>query len=288
MMWLQEGREAVELGADAGWDRGALYGLSVFETMRAQGGRLCAWEAHRARLERGIRWLGPERARYPDQGAFDAAAAQVLERVGARWCGIVRLSVSQGEARSSGLGGGLLCGPPRVVWAARAWSPPSDAEYAAGRSAVVVEVRRPAPSSLPPEIKLSAAYAPSVIATQQAEARGADVALMCDPDGALACAAAANVFWVHDGTLHTPPTGPTSALAGTTRAALVEQLAPALGVPVAYTRAGPEALVSADEVFMTASSFGVMALRVSGAAVQREGPVTRSLREAWCAALPGA
>jgi branched-subunit amino acid aminotransferase/4-amino-4-deoxychorismate lyase len=65
----------------------------------------------------------------------------------------------------------------------------------------------------------------------------------------------ANVFWVRQGTLHTPALA-TGAMAGTTRARVIE-LAEEMAVPVVEGVQDLHALAEADEIFLTSAGLGV-------------------------------
>jgi branched-chain amino acid aminotransferase/4-amino-4-deoxychorismate lyase len=99
------------------------------------------------------------------------------------------------------------------------------------------------------------AYLDNVLARAEARDRGADEAVMLNTAGEVACAAAANLFWLAGDRLFTPALA-CGVLAGVTRATVIAA-APALGLSVAEVRAGPEALSQADAVFLTNSLIGV-------------------------------
>jgi len=65
----------------------------------------------------------------------------------------------------------------------------------------------------------------------------------------------ANIFWVTKGTAHTPALS-TGALAGTTRACLLE-LAAELSIPVVEGVYDLAHLSEADEIFLASASLGV-------------------------------
>ena len=65
----------------------------------------------------------------------------------------------------------------------------------------------------------------------------------------------ANIFWVTDGTLHTPALS-TGALAGTTRAHVIT-LAGELSIPVIEGVYEISQLSDADEIFLTSAGLGV-------------------------------
>jgi branched-chain amino acid aminotransferase/4-amino-4-deoxychorismate lyase len=84
---------------------------------------------------------------------------------------------------------------------------------------------------------------------------GADEAVMCNTDGHLACAAAANLFWIKGGVIFTPDLA-CGALAGLMRAQVLAA-ADALGQAVQVVKMGPEALDRAQAIFLTNSLNGL-------------------------------
>jgi branched-chain amino acid aminotransferase/4-amino-4-deoxychorismate lyase len=105
----------------------------------------------------------------------------------------------------------------------------------------------------------SLAYLDNVLARREARAAGADEAVMLNTAGELACAAAANLFWIAGGRLYTPHLD-CGVLAGLTRARVIAAAA-RLGEPVRAVRAGPEALEKAEAAFLTNSLIGLRPVR---------------------------
>ena len=95
-------------------------------------------------------------------------------------------------------------------------------------------------------------YLDNILARAQARAAGADDALMLNTRGEIACAAAANLFWIEDGRLFTPALE-CGVLDGIMRA----QVLAVAGINVAEVRAGREALDRAEAVFLTNSLVGI-------------------------------
>jgi branched-chain amino acid aminotransferase/4-amino-4-deoxychorismate lyase len=101
----------------------------------------------------------------------------------------------------------------------------------------------------------SLSYLDNVLARREAHAAGADEAVMLNTDGRLACAAAANLFWLKDGRLFTPAIG-CGVLPGIMRARVLAA-ARDRKVEVAEVAEGPEILVSAQAMFVTNSLIGL-------------------------------
>jgi branched-chain amino acid aminotransferase len=134
-------------------------------------------------------------------------------------------------------------------------------------------------------------YWPRLAALQRAAQAGTHEALWFDVTRALACGCVSNVFVVKDGTLRTPvargeePEGEairSPVLPGVTRAAVIA-LAEASGMRVERCRLDVDAVLGADEAFLTNSSWQVLPVvrveqRAVGAGVP--GEATRTLRAA--------
>lgn len=116
----------------------------------------------------------------------------------------------------------------------------------------------------------------------EAEAAGADNAVLLDRDGHVTEGPGFNVFAVRDGAVYTPDRG---ALEGVTRLTVIE-ICRELGLPV---HAGPmtrDDLYDADEIFTSTTAGGVMPVaRIDGRILSndRPGPVSRRIRETYWA-----
>ena len=98
-------------------------------------------------------------------------------------------------------------------------------------------------------------YLEHVLAWDEARGRNFDEGLVLNERGEVVSATMANVFWVKQGTVHTPALA-AGALAGTTRARVIE-LAEEMAVPVVEGVSDLHALADADEIFLTSSGLGV-------------------------------
>ena len=106
-------------------------------------------------------------------------------------------------------------------------------------------------------------------------------AVLLDTDGYLAEGTGSNVFLVRDGELLTPE--PRNILLGVSRATVLE-LAQELAIPYRETDLGRYDAMTADEIFITATSFCLChACSFEGRRVGdgATGPVVRRLRDAW-------
>jgi branched-subunit amino acid aminotransferase/4-amino-4-deoxychorismate lyase len=251
-------------------DRGLLLGDGLFETLLAQAGRPLFLEAHLARLARGCGVLGLP---VPDEAAVRRALDQALAGAGlidAR--AAVRLTWTAGSG-GRGLDRPAALQPRLVVTAAPALLPAGPARLA------IVTVRRN-PGSPASRLK-TLAYLDNVLARREALAAGADEAVMLNTAGEVACAAAANLFWVRDGRLCTPALD-CGVLDGIVRSQIL-RIAAGMGVGVSEVRAAAEALGLAEAIFLTNSLIGVRAVSRLGGREWTPHPLTASLAAAWTA-----
>jgi branched-chain amino acid aminotransferase len=257
------------------FDRGFLYGDSVYEVLRTFGGRPFALGEHLERLGRSAAGLALP---LPPAAAIEAAVRRTLEAA-ANPESYLRVMVTRG-AGAFGLDP-ALGGAPVLLVIARELELPDERLYREGASVAVVSVWRNHPRALDPAIK-SGNYLNNILALAEARARGAYEALLCDAQGFVAEGSSSNVFLVTAGELATPPLG-AGILDGITRRHILA-LAPGLGLRVAERPLRPADLAAAAEVFITSSIRGVVPVaRVDGAAVGdgAPGPVTRALAAAY-------
>lgn len=231
-------------------DRGLLLGDGLFETVLAVNGDLVRLEAHLDRMAAGCAVLGLPA---PDRDEAEALMRRALATVQAPRAA-VRLTLTAGS------GGRGLDRPAPPAPRLFATASPSVAPDRPARL-VLARVRRNDGSPVS-RIK-SLSYLDNVLARTEAQGAGADEAVMLNTRGELACAAAANLFWVSEGRLFTPALD-CGALAGIARGALMTA-AQAAGVEVAVARAGPEALERAEAVFLTNSLIGLRPVATFGA-----------------------
>jgi branched-subunit amino acid aminotransferase/4-amino-4-deoxychorismate lyase len=98
-------------------------------------------------------------------------------------------------------------------------------------------------------------YLEQVLSWEEAQSREFDEALMLNERGEIVSATTANIFWVKDGTVHTP-TLSTGALPGVTRGAVIE-LANKHFIPLIEGVYELSDLTEADEIFLTSAGLGV-------------------------------
>lgn len=248
-------------------DRGLLLGDGLFETLLARDGTLVLFEAHLARLTAGCRTLGlpaPEAAEV--RRLCEGAAAGLAGPVA------VRLTLTAGSG-GRGLDRPASPAPRLFATAAPAPRPRGPAGL------VTASVRRNEGS---PAARLKTlAYLDNVLARREA---GADEALMLNNAGEVACAAAANLFWLEGERLCTPALE-CGVLDGIMRGEVMARAA-AMGVKTVQVRAPRAALADARGLFLTSSLIGVRPVaRLDGVEVA-DDPLTRRLAGALADVSP--
>ena len=250
------------------FDRGFLYGDSIYEVMRTSGGRPVDRDAHLDRLERSAAAivLPP-----PDRERISAAVEETL-RAAHNDESYVRIVVTRGSGEI-----GLdtaLADRPRVIVIVRPLVLPPPEAYTRGIGLRMVQVQRTSRRAVDPGVK-SGNYLNNILALHEARQAGADEAIMCDAQGRVAEGSTCNVFVVRGDGVSTPDLD-IGLLAGITRHRVIE-LARADGIEVHEGTLTPDDVRGADEVFITSSLRGVVPVaQVDGAALARPmvGPVT--------------
>lgn len=248
-------------------DRGLTLGDGLFETLLSVNGRLILWDEHVDRLRRGCQALALPAPRERDLA--EAVAAALLESGLAEGRAAVRLTWTAGSG-GRGLDRPAAPAPRLFATAASAPAPTTPARL------IVSDVRRNEGS--PASRLKTLSYIDNVLAREQARARGADEAVMLNNRGELACAGAANLFWVRDGEVFTPDLA-CGALDGIMRARVLDA-AHGLGLACSQVRCGLEKMLAADSVFLTNSLIGVRVVSEVEASVYRASDLVASLSAA--------
>ena len=120
---------------------------------------------------------------------------------------------------------------------------------------MVSAFQRPNPAAFHIEAKATGHYVNSILASQDAKAKGFDEALLTDMHGHVAEGPGANMFFEKDGKLFTPAAG--HILPGITRATVLE-IASRLGIAVEIKTCTVEELKSADSAFFCGTAAEVI------------------------------
>jgi len=266
--WVGD-RLVASAGADAVvsvHDAGLRSGLGVFETLRAHGTATLAADRHLARLAVGATRLDIPLDVVDVAAALDAvlAAPRDVHEV------VVRITVTAGPVDPDSDWPPAPSGRPTLVVTLH---PAPTLPRPPGR-AVTTHGRR-----WPADVK-STSYVASLLATREARAAGADIAVLVDGDELLETAEG-NLFAIVDGTLVTPPDDG-RLLPGITRGVVLEAAAE-LAIPTATV---PLRRADARRAEAFAASSSVAGLRtilriddMTPMITDREHPVIVALRD---------
>ncbi len=246
-------------------DRGFCYGDGLFETLRVLHGRAPLWHRHMQRLAEGCARL---QLPPPDVDVL----AQEVEKVSVGLeCAIVRITITRGiSARGYALPAETM--PTRVV-AAFPFVPMPTNSYTSGIRVRWCSTRlalQPLLAGIKHLNRLEQVLA-------RAEWNDAEIfeGLMCDTDGHLICATAANIFCVCEGRVITPDLS-RCGIAGVARAALLDHFG-----DVEIRDLLPEELMHANEIFLCNSVRGILPVNCVADKSYAVGSVTRELQKHW-------
>ena len=249
------------------FDRGFLYGDSVFETIRTYSGRCFALTEHVARLARSARSVFIDLP-LPAQ-ELEAEIERAVAHAGNPES-YVRVMITRGSG-PMGLDTSFDAKPRRVIIAGPLASPPPES-YEHGIDVITYRTLRTAEATEASSAKIGN-YLVAVLALREARAAGAAEALIVDGSGNVGEGASSNVFAVIDGQLCTPPET-AGILPGITRAVILEL------AEVSLRPLSVDDLGRAEEIFITSSIRELLpVVHVDGAAVGdgKPGPRAREL-----------
>lgn len=266
------------------FDRGFLYGDSVFESLRSYRGAPFALDEHLERLRRSA-----ERVAITLPVSVDALRDETRQALRAHGTpdSYLRLTLTRGTGRALGLDPELADEPLRVIVVTDLARPP-DEIYESGISAITYRAERPSDVAGVADAKIGN-YLLAVVAMRAARALGAREALIEDQHGNVLEGATANIFAVFSGVLVTAPTS-SAILPGITRAHVLA-LAEERGLPVEQRAISKAELCSAHEVFVCSSIrelCPVVSIDQKRVGQGIPGPVTRDLLFAYRQRAAGA
>lgn len=262
------------------FDRGFLYGDSVFEVYRTYAGVPFAEREHLERLARSA-----ARIMIPMPVSIETLSSEVRATLDAAGEGdwYVRVIVTRGTgpltydpttARS----------PLRVIIAAPVSVPPAE-RYERGIAVALLEASRPTDDARAAGAKASN-YLANLLAVHEAQQKGAQEALMLGREGQILEGASSNLFIVKGGKVRTPEPQP-GILVGITRATVIAAAAKE-GIEVIEGEVRPDDLYGADEAFLTSSIREVMpVVSAEGRTIGdgKPGPVTKRLHAGYLRAV---
>ena len=250
-------------------------GDAVWEGLRVFNGRIFGLDEHLARLRRSAKALAfeqiPADAEIIGEIKRTLAANNMTDNVH------IRLTLTRGVKITSGMDPRLNQSGPTLIVLAEFKAPVYDV---GGITLMTSSVRRAVPDSLDPKIHHNNLLT-SILAKIEANAAGADDAVMLDQRGFVAETNATHIFLVSGGILHTPST--VACPEGITRQAVLD-LAASDGIPFAVGDYSLTQLYNADEIFVTGTMGGltpVLAIDGRQIGAGKPGPLTARLADLY-------
>jgi len=268
--FLTEGRAVVSVG-----DRGFLYGDGLFETMRVFNGKPFRMAQHLERMVRGADFLKIKLPFTPKE--LHHFAEELIEK-NSMPDSVLRVTLTRGPGERGY--SPKTAGTPTIVMTLHE-APPLDANAPSQWSLVRSSFRIPASDPLSSFKTLNKLGA--IMARAEAEAQGADEALLINTNGEVAETAGANLFWVYHDKICTTPTG-RGVLPGLTRAVVLE-ICQLLGLPTNKRVIKPEALRNSEGIFLTQSVLGVIAVATLDGEPVPQSPLVDQIHRAYCEML---
>jgi len=223
-------------------------GDAVWEGLRVYNGRIFRLGEHLARLRRSAKALAF--ASVPSDEEITNEIRRTLQANGMTDGVHIRLTLTRGVKITSGMDPRLNESGPTLIVLAEHKPPVYDTS---GITLITSSVRRAAADSLDPKIHHNNLLT-SILAKIEANAAGADDALMLDNRGFVAETNATNVFLVAGGVLGTPTAA--ACPEGVTRGVVLE-LAGEAGIECAVGDYSLTEFYTADEMFVTGTMGGI-------------------------------
>jgi len=251
------------------------YASSVFEGERVYDGEVFKLTEHSARLAESARLLGfklPYSVAEIDKATRDVVAANKIVD------GYVRPIAWRGSEMM-----GVSAQAARINVAIATWVWPSYFTPEARMKGIRLQIsdwKRPSPETIPCRSKAAGLYMICTLSKHKAEAEGYDDALMYDWRGLIAEATGANVFFIKDGTIHTPT--PDCFLDGITRRAVIG-LAQARQMKVIERAIKPEEMADFSECFLTGTAAEVTPVSEIGQYRFTPGKISKTLMDDFTA-----
>jgi branched-chain amino acid aminotransferase len=254
---------------------GLHYASCVFEGERAYGGEIFKGTEHSERLKRSAQMLDFE---IPYSVAeIDAAKRLVLEKNN-QTDAYVRPIAWRGSEQL-----GVSAQTNTIHLAIATWEWPSyfdPAQRLKGIRLDLADYRRPDPATAPVLAKAAGLYMICTISKHKAERKGYADAMMLDWQGRIAECTGANIFFIKNGTIHTPIAD--CFLDGITRRTVIE-LARRRGIEVIERRIMPDELKSFSECFITGTAAEVTPVSEIANWNFNPGGITQQLMEDYTA-----
>jgi aminodeoxychorismate lyase len=230
------------------FDRSFLYGDGLFETIRIYNRIPFRWSQHIERLERGAQFL--KIARPFSSHELRGHVEELIQANQFHDC-VLRITLSRGVGIRGYSPKGADC--PTLSMSLHA-SPAIDPDHPLRWRLITSSLRIAAGDAVSHHKTCNKLH--QVLARAEAEAKGADEALLLNTEGDVAEAASSNLFWIDNGTVCTTPLA-SGILSGVTRAVVLE-LCSALKIPAREVSIKPARLKRMEGLFLTMSSLEIV------------------------------
>ena len=250
------------------FDRSFLYGDGLFETMRVFHGKPFRWEQHIERLQRGADFLGIKLPFTPE--ALLGFADELIAKNNLPDA-LLRLTLSRGVGvrgySPKGAENPILVMSLHPAPAFDAGNPP--------RWKLITSSHR-LPANEPLAHYKTCNKLVQILARAEADAAGADEALLLNTDGFVVEGASSNLFWIEGNAVCTPPLA-AGILPGVTREVILE-ICQELEHEVRETNITVEKLRAADGMFISLSSVGVVETNSLDREMVKASPITKQIQ----------
>jgi aminodeoxychorismate lyase len=251
------------------FDRSFLYGDGLFETMLVANGRPFRWTQHLERLQRGADYLNIKLP-YSREALRSFASELILKNQIPE--GLLRLTLSRGVG-VRGYSPKGADNPALVMSLHPVPQPVTMPEW----KLIASSVRLPANEPLA-QFK-TCNKLPQIFARAEADAAGADEALLLNTDGFVVEGASSNLFWIEGQTVCTPPLQ-AGILAGVTRELVVE-ICRSLAMKFSERNITVPELKQTQAVFVSLSSWGIVGAQSLDGCRLNKSPVIQRLEVAY-------
>lgn len=246
--WLQGEIVETSSASVSVMDRGFLYGDGLFETIRIHQGKLFQWDQHWTRLQTGCDALNMPI--FAKKGEW-VEHLQALLKKNQTEQGLARIHVSRGPG-PRGYAPSNSATPTRLITLHRAPTLPEDKPVS--WSLHTSRIRTPSFSAIPKWKTGNKLF--QILIKKEAMDAGFDDGIVLNENDHLTETSSANLFLIRSNQLFTPTTE-CGILNGTTRQ-LMLRLARSLGLECSEVPCDLAQLVSADSVFVTLCSYGLV------------------------------
>ena len=230
-------------------DHSYRYGDGLFETMKITNGNILLENYHFERLFSGLETLKFKIPAYFTRQKLNEQVRALCKKNKQEELARVRLAVSRGS-------GGLYDCDNKLSWLIETW-PLEQSNNTLNENGLIIDVFPDGRKSIDPFSNLkSANYLPYVMAAMWAKENKLNDALILNQHNRICDSTIANIFWVKDKKIFTPPLNE-GCVAGVMRRKILETATHNSDFFVSESILTEDILLQADEVFLTNAVAGI-------------------------------